>query len=343
MAEHTLLLSGYGAPGCDDLAVCRLESDGTLRTLFTARHGRAPSFCCQGENGWIYVASERQDGADITAYALEDGGFREIASLEIPGGQALCHLYPLGNVIYGSCFGNGLFFAVSGDLSRILWKFQPRGANAHWAQAVGRTLFLADLGNHCLYRFPLQNHLPVGDAVVLPQPVGSGPRQVLDTGGNTITCVYELDGSLRALDGDGKILSAVQASRDIDHQNWPGGACIAENGVLLVCNRGPNTISAWKADGKQYSALQEWPTGDWPRHLCAVPGTAVQVTGDDCLIIAARHLCAVPGTAVLLAACQREGAVHCYDVSGLPQPPRETARIDLPGASCVLVLKPNSD
>lgn len=130
MAEHTLLLSGYGAPGCDDLAVCRLESDGTLRTLFTARHGHAPSFCCQGENGWIYVASERQDGADITAYALEDGGFREIASLEIPGGQALCHLYPLGNVIYGSCFGNGLFFAVSGDLSRILWKFQP-GAQMH--------------------------------------------------------------------------------------------------------------------------------------------------------------------------------------------------------------------
>ena len=182
MAEHTLLLSGYGAPGCDDLAVCRLESDGTLCTLFTARHGRAPSFCCQGENGWIYVASERQDGADITAYVLENGGFREITCLEIPGGQALCHLYPLGNVIYGSCFGNGLFFAVSGDLSRILWEFQPRGANAHWAQAVGRTLFLADLGNHCLYRFPLQNHLPVGDAVVLPQPVGSGPRQVLNTG-----------------------------------------------------------------------------------------------------------------------------------------------------------------
>ena len=130
MAEHTLLLSGYGAPGCDDLAVCRLESDGTLCTLFTARHGRAPSFCCQGENGWIYVASERQDGADITAYGLEKGGLRKITCLEIPGGLALCHLYPQGDVIYGSCFGNGLFFAISGDLSRILWKFQPRGANA---------------------------------------------------------------------------------------------------------------------------------------------------------------------------------------------------------------------
>ena len=71
MPEYTLLLSGYGAPGRDDLAVCRLESDGTLCTLSTAQHGRAPSFCCQGQNGWIYVGSERQDGADITAYVLD--------------------------------------------------------------------------------------------------------------------------------------------------------------------------------------------------------------------------------------------------------------------------------
>lgn len=46
---HTLLFSGYGAPGCDDLAVCRLTADGTLETLSTLRHGRAPSFCCRGK------------------------------------------------------------------------------------------------------------------------------------------------------------------------------------------------------------------------------------------------------------------------------------------------------
>lgn len=316
MPEHTFLLSGYGAPGRDDLAVCRLESDGALRTVFTMRHGRGPSFCCQGENGWIYVGAERQDGADITAYALENGALREITRLEIPGGQALCHLYPYGNVIYGSCFGNGLFFAASNDLSRVLWSFQPRGANAHWAQVVGGMLLLADLGNHCLYRVPLKDNLPVGDAVMLPQPPGSGPRQVLDTGDGTVTCVYELDGSLRVQDDAGTILSAVQASSDKSSKNWPGGACVAENGILYVCNRGPNTVSAWRRDGMQYSALQEWPTGDWPRFLCAVPG--------------------VP---ILLTACQREGAVHCYDVTGLPQTPRETARVALPGASCVLVLK----
>lgn len=316
MPEPTILLSGYGAPGCDDIAVCRLAPDGTLHTVSSLRHGRAPSFCCQRPNGWIYAASERQDGADITAYALENGALREITRLEIPGGQALCHLYPCGNVIYGSCFGNGLFFAVSSDLSEVLWSFQPHGANAHWAQAVGQMLFLADLGNHCLYRFPLKDNLPVGDAVILPQPPGSGPRQVVDTGEGTVTCVYELDGSLRVLDTAGNPLSAVQASGCRELRNWPGGACITENGILYVCNRGPNTVSAWQRDGTQYSAMQEWPTGDWPRALCAVPGTAF-----------------------LLAACQREGAVHCYDCTGLPQVPRQTACLPLPGASCALVLR----
>lgn len=76
---HTLLFSGYGAPGCDDLAVCRLTADGTLETLSTLRHGRAPSFCCRGQNGWIYAASERGDGADVTAYVLDGTTLREIA------------------------------------------------------------------------------------------------------------------------------------------------------------------------------------------------------------------------------------------------------------------------
>ena len=31
---HTLLFSGYGAPGCDDLAVCRLTADGMLDCVY---------------------------------------------------------------------------------------------------------------------------------------------------------------------------------------------------------------------------------------------------------------------------------------------------------------------
>lgn len=122
---HTLLFSGYGAPGCDDLAVCRLTADGTLETLSTLRHGRAPALL-PGQNGWIYAASERGDGADVTAYVLDGTTLREIARIEIPTGRGLCHLYACGDVIYGSGFENGLYFAVNSALTRILWQFQIR-------------------------------------------------------------------------------------------------------------------------------------------------------------------------------------------------------------------------
>lgn len=222
---HTLLFSGYGAPGCDDLAVCRLTADGTLETLSTLRHGRAPSFCCRGQNGWIYAASERGDGADVTAYVLDGTTLREIARIEIPTGRGLCHLYACGDVIYGSCFENGLYFAVDSALTRILWQFQPAGANAHWVQSVGHALFLADLGNSRLYRLALENNLPTGSVKTLPQPTGSGPRQVLDAGDGMLDCVYELDGHMRVLNHDGCTVSTVQASTVPKPRSWPGGAC----------------------------------------------------------------------------------------------------------------------
>lgn len=313
---HTLLFSGYGAPGCDDLAVCRLTADGTLETLSTLRHGRAPSFCCRGQNGWIYAASERGDGADVTAYVLDGTTLREIARIEIPTGRGLCHLYACGDVIYGSCFENGLYFAVDSALTRILWQFQPAGANAHWVQSVGHALFLADLGNSRLYRLALENNLPTGSVKTLPQPTGSGPRQVLDAGDGMLDCVYELDGHMRVLNHDGCTVSTVQASTVPKPRSWPGGACATADGTLFVSNRGPNTISAWQRSGPVRHFLYEWPTGDWPRALCAVPGTLY-----------------------LLAACQREGAVHCYYCSPLPhRAPTETASLALPGASCALVL-----
>lgn len=313
---HTFLFSGYGAPECDDLAVCRLTADGALETLSTLRHGRAPSFCCRGQNGWIYAASERVDGADVTAYVLDGTTLRETAHIEIPTGRALCHLYACGDVIYGSCFENGLYFAVDSALTRILWQFQPAGANAHWVQSVGHALFLADLGNSRLYRLALENNLPTGSVKTLPQPTGSGPRQVLDAGDGMLDCVYELDGHMRVLNHDGCTVSTVQASTVPKPRSWPGGACATADGTLFVSNRGPNTISAWQRSGPVRHFLYEWPTGDWPRALCAVPGTLY-----------------------LLAACQREGAVHCYDCSPLPhRAPTETASFALPGASCTLVL-----
>lgn len=105
-----------------------------------------PAFAARGQNGWIYAASERADGADVTAYVLDGTTLREIARIEIPTGRGLCHLYACGDVIYGSCFENGLYFAVDSALTRILWQFQPAGANAHWGAVCGARVIPGGFG-----------------------------------------------------------------------------------------------------------------------------------------------------------------------------------------------------
>lgn len=310
MDERLILISGYGAPGEDDLALYALQAQGVIKR-FSMRHGRAPSFCCRGENGMIYVVSERESGSDITAYALENGSLRPIRTLQTPG-TALCHLCAHGGVIYGSCYGSGDYFVVDADLTRVLWQFRPDNAHAHWATVVEHALYLADLGNDCLYRWTLAGNLPTGNVTVLRQKEGSGPRQTLAVPGGLL-CVNELDGTLRLLDAQGNLLCEVPASRVHEPRNYPGGACLTDNGMLWVCNRGPNTLSAWQSAQASLTFAGEYPTGNWPRMVSAIPGTDI-----------------------LAVACQRENEVRLYrrDDTAL----RKLARLPMPGAACVVAV-----
>ena len=112
---------------------------------------------------------------------------------------------------------------------------------------------------------------------------------------------------------DGGVRAAVQASDVPEPRNWPGGACLDERGMLYVCNRGPNTLSAWRYRGEILTPVWEIPTGDWPRHVAALPGTGL-----------------------VLAACTRGGEVCGYAAG--KDSPREVFRLPLAGASCVLPL-----
>ena len=311
MRENLVLISGYGAPGEEDIALYSVSASGASKA-FGMTHGRAPSFCCRGENGLIYAASEREDGSDITAYALENGALRAVRTLETPG-NGLCHVYAHGAVVYGCCYGSGDYFAVDADLTRVLWQFRPESAHAHWANVIDGKLYLMDLGNDCIYRWALENGLPAGEKEILRQPAGSGPRQILAAREGARLCVNELDGTVRVLNRDGGAVSESHASAVQEPQNWPGGACLGEDGTLYVCNRGPNTVSAWAQYGEKLAMLGEWPTGNWPRHLAEVPGTEI-----------------------VLVACQRENEARGYAVrSGAA---REAFRLPLAGASCVLPL-----
>ena len=77
MEESLILVSGYGAPGEEDIALYRIEAAGGVRKLYGMSHGGSPSFCCKGAGGRIYAASERPDGAEITVYELQQEALQQ--------------------------------------------------------------------------------------------------------------------------------------------------------------------------------------------------------------------------------------------------------------------------
>lgn len=311
MSDNVVLLSGYGAAGEEDIVLYRISECGAKR-ISGIMHGRSPSFCCCGENGLIYVASEREDGADITSYVLNGNELHLEHTLEVPG-NGLCHVYACGGIVFGCCYGSGHYFAVDAALTNVLWQFKPDNAHAHWSNVIGGKLYLMDLGNDCIYRFELLNGIPFGSAEILRQPKDSGPRQIL-TAKDSCLCINELDGTVRELDRNGMVLSEVRATSMQDRQNWPGGAVLGADGTLYVCNRGPNTISEWSLHDSGLRFVREWSTGNWPRHIAYLPSSDI-----------------------ILAACQRDNDVRGYAVHGGMT--HEIFSIHLSGASCVLVLR----
>lgn len=74
---HTLLFSGYGAPGCDDLAVCRLTADGMLDCVYeldghmrVLNHDGLHRFHCAGQHC--------AQAAQLAGWCLRHGGWHPV-------------------------------------------------------------------------------------------------------------------------------------------------------------------------------------------------------------------------------------------------------------------------
>lgn len=312
MGGKLVVISGYSGAG-KDLELLEISADGIFRQLDSCIHGENPSFCCAiGDQ--IYVASECSDMAEIAWYRQKEGKLEFCKRVQVPG-RGLCHLYPYREMIYGSCFESGHYFAMDGQSGEILWEFLPEkeGARGHWTQEQNGVLLLADLGNDCFYQFEVQDRLPRGNPEVLRMPYGSGPRQALPLPDGQMVAVCELDGMLRILK-QGYPVWEGPASKG-QKKNWPGGACLTGEGILFVGNRGPNTVSAFSVTGKIPEYLGEWSTGDWPRHLAWMPEEKI-----------------------LLVACTKSGEVDLYKWDTLRRSLFQTGKILLEQASCICPL-----
>lgn len=315
MEKRHVLFSGYGAEGREDIVLYEVTGDGAARRLSGVRHGRAPSFCCRGMDGRIYAVSERADGADITMYELLGETLRAVRAMKTPG-KGLCHLYAHGGVVYGSCFESGDFFAVDAALTQVLWQFHPgEGAHAHGRRRTGNSCGWRIWGvtayTACIWTDGCRTANP--SASRSPRAAGRGSSSPSGTG-NGCACTNWTACCARWTARD--VFRRRQRPRVCRAKRFAtsrGGACRDVSGKIYVCNRGPNTVSAWRLSESGFQQRVEWNTGDWPRHIAALAGTEL-----------------------VLTACTRENAVCGSLVHG--RDARETFRIALPGASCVLPL-----
>lgn len=309
------LLPGYSGAG-NDIVLTKVDADGTLTAQAALRTGENPSCLCAGTRPGVYYAGCEQAGeAAVLRLSAEPSGLRIDGRYAVPG-TGLCHLRTVGGGVLGCCYGSGdVFWMEPGG--RVLWQASPApGGHAHWGEVTpdGDAFVWADLGADSVFFCRLDDGQPWGDPQSVPLAPGSGPRQVIFLTRDLAAVILENGNAvalLRRGNAGWSVEDTVSCTRATG-KNYPGGACLAPDGTLFVCNRGADTVAALRLWDGNLRYAGEWPAGGvWPRWVAC--------SGN-----------------LLLAACQKSGCVcsHIWDGRGLR--PADTLKLE--HASCAVLL-----
>jgi len=272
MSKQRWLLSGYSTEGNPDLMILDYDAQtGETNVEATAYVGANPSFLLE-DDGRYFVAYEVHDpkvAAVVAEISVADGQIRIVKQIGVEGAYGLCNLSVHGDSIYGSCWASGHLFCVSKELDCVRWSVQNNDGSgkvphAHWSvTAPNGLVYCADVGLDCLLAYQPADGKLVG---VTPLKEGTAPRQMIyDTDHSRVFVVNESDPSFLALDQETLSVKQTYQLPGVPGKNYPGGACL-KNGLLMIPNRGPNTISVFDASQEELKPLSEAPCGgDFPR------------------------------------------------------------------------------
>lgn len=233
---------------------------------------------------------DEQDAGRVGAWARHGDAWEERGA-QGTGGSAPCYLalHPSLNVLAVANYGDGSVGLLQldrgsgrilelNDVARPVGRGvdpeRQAGPHAHCAlfDEIGQYLFHVDLGADRIWRHRVDNGRFQDMEVAFEAPPGSGPRHlVMHPDGRHALLLSELSGELMLLarrDGRFELVHAIGTSPEPTETNLGGHLAMGPGGVILVSNRGHDSLAAFVvADGRLEPRGWE-PTGDAsPRHF----------------------------------------------------------------------------
>lgn len=278
----TLFTGSYsGAKQHHDVNIIRFDESG-LHYRYGIFDNENPSFLTW-ESPNLYVLHELDDTVKLSTYSYFKDPISVFKSHEASttGGGA-CHMYTQENLqyIFVSCYESGHLHVYSKDKKKFINTFSPEDhtitprAHGSILSHSEQWLFLVDLGHECIRVFDMKtiHKAPLLEHQRFDLPKGTGPRQLLlSKNDQYIYCFNEFDNSIFVLSFDhesGKIIEIVNTIQVSDQvPNAIGTSVMTKDySILIVPNRGPNTLSLFKVKDDKVTKIDELDCmGDWPR------------------------------------------------------------------------------
>jgi 6-phosphogluconolactonase len=295
-----LWVGSYQAKGGEGLYPLRREEGRLVAGAAEPRIENGSFAVWSDRHRLAYIVDEQEDGR-IGAWR-HDGAWHRVA--EVPSGGAMpCYLALSADHRWLACanYGDGTVTVFrldpqSGGPVEIAGRHQPTGhgpdperqdgPHAHCVLfgADDGELFHVDLGLDRVFRHRLEEGRIVGTDIAFAAPPGSGPRHLLFHPDGYALLICELVARLLLLrrEGDGfTCLHAVPtAPEEASKDNLGGHLAIDADGIILVTNRGHDSLARFGLRDDRLEMLSWQPTGGAsPRHL--LPGDEILVAHEE--------------------------------------------------------------
>ncbi|MDD6032553.1 MAG: beta-propeller fold lactonase family protein [Oscillospiraceae bacterium] len=279
-------ISGTGGEngGCPLPSICLYDTEAARPSLWESTLS-GPTWLDLWEDKLLAVG-EQEDSGCVYLFRRE-GDCCTLLDTRPIDGTSFCHLtvFPRHRVVAGACYGTGHVFTLKitetgfGGMKSWIRQSDEPLTRAHCiiCDSAETTAYTANIALDRLYSYDIAEDGALTNERYLQLPKGEGIRHLLlreDTG--MLYATTEYSNRILIIDVSGSepvFLGGVDALEpDFAMPSYLSGLCMNSAGTLLyAANRGADTFSVFRVEGKELQKVAERPCfGKFPRSLALV-------------------------------------------------------------------------